>query len=213
MELSALILCAYLIGSIPFGYLIAKSRGVDILAVGSGSIGATNVRRSLGNGPAFVVFILDTLKGFVPAMIAAQQFHDPVKTFLVGMVALVGHCFSIFLKLKGGKGVATGLGALVATNYHVALSALGIFIAFVLIFELVSLASIMAALSVGIFGIVFGAPQPVVGCLFFLAAFVIFKHRANIVRLFNRTEPKLSVWTSIRRSKVDHGKTGAKVDK
>ena len=156
MNFVILIIVAYLLGSIPFGLLIAKAHGRDLRSIGSGNIGATNLSRTLGRKWAYFCFILDAAKGLVP-MLAAAKFIDSAPTtvelFLwlaVGAAAVLGHIFPIYIGFKGGKGVATSFGvALGLWPYYTvcALVAVAIWVVFVLIWRYVSLASIAASVA------------------------------------------------------------------
>lgn len=194
MLLIGLFVGAYFVGSIPFGYLIAKVRGVNILKEGSGNIGATNVIRVLGKKLGLLVFVLDVLKGFAPALAASFLLpHSQIQTFLVGMGAVAGHCLSPFLRFKGGKGVATGLGALFGAFPLVALCALGVFSLVLGLTRFVSLSSIVAALTLAPLGFVFKVDEPMIWAFLGLTVFVVYRHRANISRLLKGTEPKFLV--------------------
>ena len=149
------IIAAYLLGSIPFGLLIAKAHGKDLRSIGSGNIGATNVSRALGRKWAYFCFVLDVLKGLIP-MLATMLIAEPdsvLKLWLwlaVGCAAIVGHIFPIYLKFKGGKGVATSFGvALGLWPYYTicVLLAFGVWVVVVLIWRYVSLASIAASVT------------------------------------------------------------------
>lgn len=184
---------AYLVGAIPFGVLFARARGIDLFAVGSGNVGATNVKRALGLGPAIVVFLLDVLKGFVPAYLALRVLGSQDWAIAVGVAAILGHCFSPFLKFKGGKGIATGLGVLFGVTPWVALSVFGVFLLSMLIHRWVSLSSLTAVVTAPFFGWLFGDSP---GMFVFYAALLIFvlvRHKANINRLMDGTEPKFSL--------------------
>lgn len=207
-----LILAGYIAGSIPFGLLIAKSKGVDIRKHGSGNIGATNVGRVLGKQFFVLCFILDALKGAIPTltfglvtgMIGADEPVSPGMYWwwLAAMVApVVGHMFSVFIGFKGGKGVATGLGSLLSVFPVMTIAAgvaLAVFLTTLKLWRYVGLSSSMAALSLPITTsvLVFGArgefsgswPAAVVASA--LAAVVIVKHRGNLQRTFAGTEPK-----------------------
>ncbi|MEN7972407.1 MAG: glycerol-3-phosphate 1-O-acyltransferase PlsY [Verrucomicrobiota bacterium] len=190
MEIIVLAIVSYLFGAVPFGLLVARSRGVDIRSKGSGNIGATNVFRVIGKGWGIFTFVLDALKGFIPA------FFFPVVGnlagdwgVLFGMVAIIGHSFPVYLKFKGGKGVATSAGMLLG----VAPLAVGIgFLCWVLcmvISRYVSLSSIIAAVAVAIVVWIQGDKGLVVNiALTLLAVLVVWLHRANIKRLLNGTE-------------------------
>jgi len=207
-----LILAAYLIGSIPFGLLIAKSKGIDIRKHGSGNIGATNVGRVLGKKFFILCFILDALKGALPTLafgiytglIAGEQPIIPSVYWwwLAAMVApVMGHMFSIFLGFTGGKGVATGLGSLLAVfpvMTAAALVALVVFLASLKVWKYVGLSSSLASASLPLTAtvMVFGfgdrltGSWPAIVVAAALAAVVISKHRGNLQRTFAGTEPK-----------------------
>lgn len=195
MQLAVLIVVAYLVGSFPFGAWISRLRGVDILAVGSGNIGATNVYRTLGPLIGVSVLILDVCKGLVPALVGRMLFKEdlPLYAFLPGLAAVLGHCFSPFLKFKGGKGIATGLGALLGATPLVALCVLGVFVVVVAVTRYVSLASIIAAFGVVGFDFLFGDRSILAWIYGGLAIFIVYKHRGNISRLMNGTERRFSI--------------------
>ncbi|HEY3779451.1 MAG TPA: glycerol-3-phosphate 1-O-acyltransferase PlsY [Fimbriimonadaceae bacterium] len=191
MVLAACVIVAYFVGSIPIGFLVARAQGIDIFKVGSGSIGATNVARSLGSKLGLLVFLLDVLKGFLPTLAAFYIFrHNAQTAFIVGIGAVVGHCLSIFLKFKGGKAVATGLGVLFGSCPLVGASALCVFIVCMAITRFVSLSSILAALSLIPFGFLYKLQLSLIFALCGLCIFVIYRHRGNVKRLLNGKEPK-----------------------
>jgi glycerol-3-phosphate acyltransferase PlsY len=197
---------AYLLGSIPTGYIAVKLlKGIDIREVGSGSTGATNVLRTLGKGAGAFVLAVDCLKGviaialvyllfgyvdIIPSTLNPQLWQPWVVT-LAGLAAVLGHSKSIFLGFTGGKSVATSLGILLTMNWQVGLAAAAVFAVFVAISRIVSLSSISAAISVSIFMVLLHQPLPYI--LFALVAglYVILRHRSNIERLLEGTEPKL----------------------
>jgi len=203
---------AYLLGSIPFGLLIAKAHGKNIRSIGSGNIGATNVSRALGRKWAYVCFTLDVLKGLIPTL-AAQPFvlrlssSPPATGFwlwlLIGCAAILGHVFPIYLKFKGGKGVATSFGvALGLWPYFTvcALTVIIVWITVVLIWRYVSLASIIAAIAFPIVLILaisiipnwyFNLLWPLLAVATLIPLFVIFRHRENIKRLIAGTENRI----------------------
>ena len=189
MDKIVLSIVAYLFGAIPFGLLVAKSRGVDIRQHGSGNIGATNVFRVIGKGWGIFTFALDALKGFIPAFLFPRLVGlEPVWGVLFGFVAILGHSFPLYLRFKGGKGVATSAGMLLG----VAPFAVGIgFACWVLCMVLsrtVSLSSIVAAVAVACTVWIQDKGLVVNIALTVLAALVIWLHRANIKRLLNGTE-------------------------
>jgi glycerol-3-phosphate acyltransferase PlsY len=190
MTFAALYVASYLVGAIPFGVLIARLGGVDILKTGSGNPGATNVYRTLGWRYGLPVFLLDVAKGYAPAAVALWVTGSKEQAFLCGLLAIAGHSLSPFLRFRGGKGVATGLGALLGSMPLVGLSALGCFVVVFLIGRYVSLASIVAAASMAAFGFLYEEPLTLRAALVLLALFVILRHGANIRRLLAGEEPK-----------------------
>ncbi|NLX25167.1 MAG: glycerol-3-phosphate 1-O-acyltransferase PlsY [Lentisphaerae bacterium] len=180
---------AYLLGAMPFGLLVARSRGVDIRQQGSGNIGATNVFRVVGKGWGVFTFVLDALKGFIPAFVFWRLAHLGAEWgVLFGILAILGHTFPVFLKFKGGKGVATSAGMLLG----VAPVAVGIgFLCWVLCLvfsRIVSLSSILAAVAVAVSVWWMDNGLTVRIALTVLSLLVIWLHRANIKRLMNGTE-------------------------
>lgn len=193
-----LILASYLLGAIPFGLLIARSRGIDIRAVGSKNIGATNVLRSVGKPWGIATFILDALKGFVPAFVFPDLGNGWGADFQTmelarlagGAAAIIGHNFPIYLGFKGGKGVATSAGALLGIAPLAVGVGLGVWALVFFASRYVSLASIAAAVAVPVAGWVWyrGAGIVVPCALTLLAILIILRHRANIRRLLDGTE-------------------------
>ena len=194
---------AYLIGSIPFGFLIGKMRGVDVRTVGSKNIGATNVYRTVGHGWGLLAFLCDFLKGLLPTLGAkalAAHSGDAALAYLplvTGVTTVAGHMWTCFMKFKGGKGIATGFGMLVALVPWLVLVAFGIFVVTVWISHYISLGSILAAafLLVAVWFPILGAPgwrnlpqSVLVACV---AAFAIWKHKSNIQRLVQGCENKI----------------------
>jgi len=195
-----LLLLAYLLGSFPTGFLAAKLlKGIDIRDQGSGSIGATNVLRTLGKGPAIVVLLVDALKGALAIALANwiypftnnESLPLPWLVTLAGLFAVIGHSLPVWLKFKGGKSVATSLGILLAMSWQVGLATLGVFAVVVAITRIVSISSIAGAIAVSLFMILFKQPLPYL--IFAIAAgiYVIWRHRSNIQRIIAGTEPKV----------------------
>jgi glycerol-3-phosphate acyltransferase PlsY len=193
-----LFVAGYLLGAIPIGVIVARAHGVDILKFGSGNPGATNVGRALGSKWGGIVFVLDVLKGTIPAAVAQAFVREPVGGlpaqlwwFLVGAAAILGHCFSPFLGFRGGKGIATSLGAGVGSAPLVAIPAFMLWIVLFKITRYVSLASLIAvAVAVVLSATVPGQAREMVPIFVLLAAFIFYRHRANIRRLLDGTEPK-----------------------
>ena len=198
-----ILITSYLLGSIPAGYLAGRIARVDIRTMGSGNIGSTNVTRILGKPYGYPVFVIDFLKGLIAVLlstfIARQLQLSGTLLELVGIIAaiacVVGHIFPIWLRFKGGKGVATSAGALFGLMPLAALvGALIWFVAFKLT-RYVSVASITAAIALPIvIFIVLSRREAHGGMLFYfsicLAALVVLRHRSNLVRLVNGTEPR-----------------------
>lgn len=182
-----LILTAYIFGSIPFGLLISKLKGVNLMEIGSKNIGATNVARALGKKWAALTFILDGLKGLIPMIITNQI--NPNMTSIVGIAAICGHIFSIFLKFKGGKGVSTTFLSFFAISPAIAVSVLLSWIATFVATRYSSLSAIIA-ISVGLVISILSKNDSSI--IFAEVSFVliIIKHRQNIKRLINKQENK-----------------------
>ncbi len=189
-------LVAYLLGSIPFGFIFAKLfRNTDIREHGSGNIGATNVLRVMGWKLALPVFILDLLKGFLAVFLAKALDGGSLLPLAAGILVMLGHSFPMFLGFKGGKAAATAIGVLLALSGWVTLA---LFAAATIIFAItryVSLASIVGSLLVPIFFWLFGFKLPYIIFGLAVAILVVFRHQANIKRLLDGTEPKLKFGT------------------
>ena len=198
------ILAAYLVGGIPFGFLIGKMRGVDVRTVGSKNIGATNVFRTVGKKWGVLAFACDVLKGLIPTLLAKQWALDPELPpdgswfpLVVGVMCVVGHMLTPYMKFRGGKGVATAFGMLLGLAPALVGTAFALFAVVFALSHYISLGSISAAvfLMVAVWFPILGTegwrnlPQSVLVTL--MAAFVIFKHRANIGRLISGTESKI----------------------
>ncbi len=190
------IIASFWVGALPFGYWAARLRGVDIRKVGSGNIGATNVFRVLGAKVGLTVLALDALKGFLPTLLAMRSGASDWEAILVGVAAIMGHTFSPLVGFKGGKGVATGLGALLAAAPLTVAVAFPVWLMAFLITRWVSLGSVLAAASVPIAAYLVGHSLPAVGVLTAAAAMVILKHRSNLWRILHGVEPKLQLRNS-----------------
>lgn len=183
---------SYLLGSIPTGYLLVRLSGKrDVRKFGSGSIGATNVLRVKGWKTALPVALFDVLKGFLPVYLASRWFDDPVFAALCGLLAVVGHCFPFAIGFRGGKGVATSLGAYAAIAWAPLLGGLGLFLIVVGLTRFVSLASILASLAIPVIVFLAGGPPAAAGIALVISILIVFQHRGNIARLVRGTEPKL----------------------
>ena len=189
------LLLSYLLGSFPSGFLLAKNlKGIDLRYVGSGSTGATNVLRNIGKWPALIVFILDVLKGFIAVKIAYFLLSDNIFQVLAGLFAITGHIWPIWLKGKGGKAVATGLGMFIALSWQVGLASFGTFLIVISLTKIVSLSSIAAALLLPIYMLRYTGTfnHSFTIFSFIVAIIVIWKHRSNINRILKGEEPKLN---------------------
>ena len=189
---------AYLVGSVPFGFLIGKMRGVDVRTVGSKNIGATNVFRTVGKGWGLLAFLCDFLKGLLPTL-AAMRVHGRFADLAVcvGLACVVGHTLTVFMRFRGGKGVATAFGMMIALAPYPTLAAFGVFVVTVWLSHYISLGSILAAafLFVAVWFPILGTPGwhnlPQCALVAFVAAFAIWKHRSNIERLKKGKENKI----------------------
>ena len=196
------VLIAYLLGSIPTGFLVAKARGVDIRTVGSGNIGATNVFRILGKAAGIFVLLVDAAKGwlavYVVARLVAGWFYPDAGSsarewfaLCAGVAAILGHNYTCWLHFKGGKGIATSAGVLVALVPVPLLIILAIWIIVFALSRYVSLASILAAFTLPFAAWAFGESWTIIFVTAALAALAIYKHKANIQRLLNGTENRI----------------------
>lgn len=200
---------AYLLGSIPFGYLVVRiARGTDVRAGGSGNIGATNVARAGGAKLGILTLFLDALKGYLAVFVAerlAKQVFSNVNPeqrpyilaamSLAVLFAMLGHIFPVWLKFRGGKGVATGLGCFLALAPKAVLVVLAIFAAIVIVSRYVSLGSIIASAAFPIFAYLLyrqDASPAMLAATIAASALIILKHRTNIERLIGGTENRLS---------------------
>jgi glycerol-3-phosphate acyltransferase PlsY len=184
---------SYLLGSIPPGYLISKIiQGKDIRYLGSGNIGATNVGRTIGTKWGLITLLFDIAKGAVAVLLARYFIESNLFIAIAGVMAIVGHNFSLFLKFKGGKGVATALGVFLALAPRAVLPALAVFAIMFMIFKFVSLASISAAATFPISTYFSGYSNEIIGGAIIGSMLIIIAHRTNIKRLIQGQENKFS---------------------
>jgi len=191
MESLLLIIVAYLLGSIPFGDVIARVKGIDLTKVGSGNIGATNVLRSVGRMAAILTLIGDIMKGSLAVAAARYLVNDPVIEGIAGLAAIVGHDFSIFLRLKGGKGVATSIGVLLVYSPKAAVFTILLWLTVVAISRYSSLGALVAF---GVLPVAILVADPVRAKVIIsvcIAVLVVLKHEANIRRLIKGIEPRV----------------------
>jgi len=185
-----LLICAYLLGSVPTGLLLARGMGVNIREAGSGNIGATNVYRTMGRKVGILTLIGDCLKGLIPVLVAKWLGLPDVWIAAIGLAAFLGHVYTVFLGFKGGKGVATALGVFLGTSPLSVLFGLVVFALVLYKWRYVSLASITAAGLVPVLAWLTGGGTELVLMSIAIAALIIFRHRENISRLRAGTESK-----------------------
>jgi len=194
LKVALLVVISYLIGSIPFGFLLARLRGVDIRKQGSGNIGATNVWRNMGLLSGLLVLVLDALKGVFCVWLGCYFAGGDVQLF-TALAALAGHSWPVFLRFKGGKIIATALGVFLALDPLVTGLAALVWLVVVALFRFVSLGSILAMISLPVFMLVFSrpgeSPGEIVMFSVIAAGIAIFKHLPNIKRLLSGTETKI----------------------
>ena len=195
LKISILFLC-YLLGSFPTGFLFGKYlKNIDLRKMGSGSTGATNVLRNVGKWPALFVFIIDVLKGFIAVKISYILISESIYEVLAGSLAVSGHIWPIWLKGKGGKAVATGLGIFIALSWQVGLASFGIFLLVLSFSKFVSLSSITASFLLPVFMFLnlgkMDHPYFIFSVL--VAVLIIGKHKTNIARIIKGIEPKIKV--------------------
>jgi glycerol-3-phosphate acyltransferase PlsY len=199
MRITVLAIGGYLLGSVPFGYIVGKARGVDLRTVGSGNLGATNVYRTLGLGTALLVFAMDVAKGVVgtrvfPALLPAGVPVEYVR-LICGIAVIAGSVASLYLGFRGGKGVAAGVGVFLGLAPLATAICVGIWAAVVARFRYVSLGSIAGAIALPILVAAFNARSFIEAPVFYLAvivtAIVILRHKSNIRRLLDGTENRV----------------------
>ena len=186
------IAAAYLIGSIPFGYILTRLfKRLDIRRYGSGNIGATNVLRLLGWKAAVPVLLLDVGKGSAVVLLARAISGETIVVLAAALAVLLGHCFPVFLKFKGGKGAATGMGLLIPLSWEACVAAVVLAVLVIVATRYVSLGSITGAFSVPLFMLLFGYEPLYLIFGAAMALLVIFRHHENIRRLLSGTESRL----------------------
>ncbi len=191
IKISLLIIFSFILGSVPFGVIIARIRGVNLKKVGSGNIGATNVLRALGKRSAAATLLGDMLKGTAAVLAAKFLSMGPDYEGIMGIAAILGHNFSIFLKFKGGKGVATGIGVLLSYSPKIAILTIIIWLIVVLIARYSSLGAIVSfgLLPVNIFLFDFSQSKLIISAV--IALLILARHSGNIKRLIKGTEKKI----------------------
>jgi glycerol-3-phosphate acyltransferase PlsY len=185
-------LAVYMIAAIPTGIVLTRLMGgEDVRQHGSGNIGATNVYRVAGKLAGVLTLVGDTLKGLLP-LLACKSWLAPTPTQLgvASAIAIIGHCYPVYLKFRGGKGIATALGIFLVLSPMTVLGALIVFVLAVGTTRYISLGSVLAALSAPLLILMLGYPQPIFLSTLFIAILVVWRHRSNISRLMNGTETR-----------------------
>jgi glycerol-3-phosphate acyltransferase PlsY len=185
------VLAAYLMGSIPFAQLLSKRRGIDLRRVGSGNVGATNVLRTLGVRPAVLAMMLDAVKGTVAVLIAQRLTNGVAAPVIAGLASMIGHVYPVWLRFRGGKGVATAAGAFAVLTPVAAAVAVGVFLLTVALTRFISVGSMVAALTLAGWAIASDAPTIVGIGAAIGAVLVLIGHRANVLRLVAGTERRV----------------------
>jgi acyl phosphate:glycerol-3-phosphate acyltransferase len=190
MKAFAVLFAAYILGSIPFSYLVTRiMTGKDIRQMGSKNVGATNVMRTTGRLPGLIALVLDVMKGTTSVLMARCFFPlSPSLPAAAGLMAMVGHSFPLFLRFKGGKSVATGAGAFFALSPYGILSSVGIFAIMLFSFRIVSVASMVGSATFPLFAWLYGSSKEVVILGALSACLILLRHKINLIRLFRGAE-------------------------
>jgi glycerol-3-phosphate acyltransferase PlsY len=188
---SLVLLGAYLLGSVPFSYLVARRKGVDVRRVGSGNVGATNVMRSVSVAAGLLAFALDAGKGAAAVLLAGLVEPSGPLPALAGVLAVLGHMYPVWLGFRGGKGVATGAGAFLPLAPMATLSALAVFAVALALTRYVSLSSIVGTATLAVLAFLGGSPPVVSRAAAGMAVLITWKHRSNLHRIASGTETRL----------------------
>ena len=190
----AAIILAYLIGSIPFALLLARRFGaIDLRRVGSGNLGAANVMRASGLTAALLVVVLDMTKGAASVWLVARDHAGAALPAAAGFAAIIGHVYPLWLRFRGGKGVATACGVFAVLTPLAVPPALAVFVAVVWLTKYISLGSVVASIALPPLAYALGSPAPAVAAAAAAAALIVFRHRSNVLRLRTGTEHRLGV--------------------
>ena len=185
------IIISYFIAAIPFGLLIANLNNIDIRNIGSGNIGATNVYRAMGVKFGILVFFLDALKGCIPTYVAMLIGPLPWFHITVGAIAILGHSLSCYVKFKGGKGVATGAGVILALSPIIGISIIALAFLLIYLTRYVALTSMICSIITPLLFFSLGYPNSYAMVFSIIGLFIIYRHRSNIKRLIEGTENKV----------------------
>lgn len=189
--MTGVILGAYLIGSVPFALILARRLGADLRRVGSGNPGAANVLRASGVKAGVLVALLDAGKGAVSVALAARYSDGPVAPAIAGFAAIVGHIYPVWLRFRGGKGVATACGVFSVLAPAALPPAVAVFVATVWLTKYISLGSVLASVALPPLAYALGTPEPIVMVAVAASAIIIFRHRSNLVRVRTGTERRI----------------------
>jgi glycerol-3-phosphate acyltransferase PlsY len=188
---SLVVVAAYALGSLPFSFWVARRRGVDVREVGSGNVGATNVLRSAGRTAGVVAFVLDALKGALASLLGGWVDPHGMLAPLAAVAAVAGHTYPVWLRFRGGKGVATAFGAIALLAPLAVAVAIGAFALALAVSRFVSLASIVAALTLATVAPLLGASRATSLCIAGVAVLIVVRHHGNIARLLRGQEPRV----------------------
>jgi acyl phosphate:glycerol-3-phosphate acyltransferase len=188
---AVVVLLSYLVGSIPFSYLVARSCGVDVRRVGSGNVGATNVMRAAGKAAGLAAFALDFLKGLAAAAGARHVSPEGPLPAVAAVTAVLGHMYPVWLRFRGGKGVATGAGAFLPLAPLPTTVALVAFVLVLAATRYASIASIAGTTTLAVLAFLLGYPESVARAAAAAGLFILWKHRGNLDRLARGTESRL----------------------
>jgi len=189
--ISAVVVAAYCIGSIPFALILARRWGSDLRAVGSGNLGAANVMRASGVTAGVLVALLDVSKGAASVWLATRAGDGAALPAVAGVAAVIGHIYPVWLRFRGGKGVATACGVFSMLTPLAVPPALAIFAAVVWITKYISLGSLVATIALPPLAYALGSPASTVGAAAAAAAIIVFRHRSNVLRLWTGTERRV----------------------
>jgi len=190
--IAAIIVTAYLIGSIPFALLLARRWGADLRVVGSGNLGAANVLRASGVKAGVLVALLDVAKGAL-SVIVAERFGGAAAAPAAGLAAIVGHIYPVWLRFRGGKGVATACGVFAILTPAAIPAATSIFLITVWTTKYISLGSVLASVALPPLAYAMGSSLPAVAAACAAASIIVFRHRSNLMRLRSGTERRIGV--------------------
>ena len=191
MLIAGVILCGYALGSIPFALILARRWGADLRQVGSGNLGAANVMRASGVVAGALVAALDMAKGAMSVWLAGRVSDDARLPAAAGLAAIIGHIYPIWLRFRGGKGVATACGVFSVLTPLAVPPTLAIFVAVVWLTRYISLGSVLASLALPPIAFALGSPAPAVAAASAAAVIIVFRHRANVVRVRMGTERRI----------------------